>query len=274
MRKPGRGSLDFCPVTKLSIASIHFQVNITISSLGRIATYIAAPILAFQIFAQPTTFEAASIRRNVSGGVNTQISVSGGRLNIENASVKTLVRNAYGILSFQLAGEPRWMDTEMYDIVATTGTSDAISSERLKALLQTLLIERFGLRVHWETREGPVYVLTAAKNGPKLKQSSQPGAPSINTQKGSGGVTMNGAREPISILASNLGNQLSRIVVDQTGLTGMYDWTLAWSPDMGADSVGPSLFTALQQQLGLRLEAQKGPMQVLVIDRVERASEN
>ena len=247
----------------------------TLLAFGRFAIGIAGFLISFQIRAQSSSsFEAASIRRNVSGEVNTQIKVSGGRLNIQNASVKTLVRNAYDILGFQLAGEPRWTDTEMYDIAATTGTSDAISSERLKTLLQALLTERFGFLAHWETREGSVYALSTAKGGAKLTESSDPREPSINTQKRPGEAMMKGAREPISILASNLGNQLGRFVLDKTGLTGLYDWTLEWSPDMTADSAHPSLFTALQQQLGLKLEAEKGPMRMLVIDRVERASEN
>jgi len=120
----------------------------------------------------PPAFEAASIRRNFGVDPNTHIDVSGGRLTITNASPKTLIRNAYGILSFQLAGEPRWLDTDMYDIVATTGGSEKISPDRLKLLLQNLLAERFRLKVHWETRETSVYALVQDKNGPKFKESA------------------------------------------------------------------------------------------------------
>ena len=191
-----------------------------------------------------------------------------------NASPKTMIRNAYGILSFQLAGEPRWLDTDMYDIVATTGGSEKISPERLKLLLQNLLADRFRLKVHWETRKTSVYALELDKNGPKFKESAEVQEPGINTQKGPGRAQMKGTREPISILASNLGNQLGRIVLDKTGLRGVYDWVLEWNPDLAVDSSRPSLFTALQGQLGLRLEAQKGQMETLVIDSVERLSEN
>lgn len=191
-----------------------------------------------------------------------------------NASPKTMIRNAYGILSFQLAGEPRWLDTDMYDIVATTGGSEKISPEQLKLLLQNLLADRFRLQVHWETRKTSVYALVLDKNGPKFKESAELQEPGINTQKGPGGAQMKGTREPISILASNLGNQLGRIVLDKTGLRGVYDWMLEWNPDLTGDSSRPSLFTALQGQLGLRLEAQKGQIETLVIDSVERPSEN
>jgi len=215
----------------------------------------------------------ASIRRNPGVSPNTNIHISGGRLTVTNGSVKTLIRNAYDILSFQLSGEPRWLDTAMYDIVAATGRSEKISPDQLKLLLQNLLADRFRLRVHWETRETSGYALVAARDGPKFKESSAP-EPGINTRKGSSAAQMKGTGEPIAILAGNLGNQLGRIVWDKTGLRGVYDWTLDWDPDPTADSTLPSLLTALQEQLGLKLEPQKGPMETLVIDNVERPSVN
>jgi uncharacterized protein (TIGR03435 family) len=247
------------------------------SNLERLALISAMAGLALSQEARaqlPPAFEAASIRRNLSAGPNTGIDVSGGRLTMTNASAKTMIRNAYGILSFQLAGEPRWLDTEMYDVVATTGGSQKISPEQLKVLLQNLLAERFRLKVHWETRKTSVYALVLDKNGPKFRESAEVREPGINTKKGPGSAQMKGTREPISILASNLGNQLGRIVLDKTGLRGVYDWMLEWNPDLTVDSSRPSLFTALRGQLGLRLEAQKGQMETLVIDSVERPSEN
>lgn len=222
----------------------------------------------------PPAFEVASIRRNLSGGMNTQINLSPGRLTVTNGSLKTLIRNAYGILSFQLTGEPRWLDADMYDIVATTGTGGKISQDQFQLLLQSLLADRFRLRVHWETRETSVYALLPDKNGPKLKPGSAAGEAGINTAKGLARVHMQGTAEPISILASNLGNQLGRFVLDKTGLPGVYDWVLEWSPEPAVDATLPSLFVALREQLGLRLEGQKGPMQMLVIDNAERPSEN
>jgi uncharacterized protein (TIGR03435 family) len=238
-------------------------------------TGMAALALSYGAMAQsPPAFEVASIRRNLTSGLNTRINISGGRLAITNGSLKTLIRNAYEIESFQLAGEPRWLDTDMYDIVATTGSSEPISPDQLKLLLQNLLADRFQLKVHWETRKAPVYELLLDKNGPKFKENSGAQEPGINTQKGSGKGRMQGTREPVSILASNLGNQLGRLVLDKTGLHGGYDWTLEWDLDLTVDSPHPSLFTAVREQLGLRLKAQKGPMETLVIDRAERPSEN
>jgi uncharacterized protein (TIGR03435 family) len=235
---------------------------------------IAGIVLSSGARAQSPAFEVASIRRNLNGGENTQINISGGRLTVTNGSVKTLIRNAYDILSFQLAGGPRWLDTDMYDIVATTGSAETIPQARLRLLFQNLLTDRFGLKMHWETREASVYALTIDRGGLKFQESVGAETPGVNTSKRAGRGQMKGTREPISSLASNLGNQLGAIVLDKTGLAGTYDWTLAWGLDPNVDSTEPSLFTALREQLGLRLNAQKGPMEVLVIDSASKPSEN
>jgi uncharacterized protein (TIGR03435 family) len=233
-----------------------------------------AAIAGVALYAQSVTFEVVSVRRNLNGGPNTQIRLSGERFTATNASLKTLIRNAYDVLPFQLAGGPRWMDTDMYDIMATTGTGVAITQDQLPLLLRSLIAERFQLTVHWETRETTIYALVLDKGGPKFGGGSDTQKPGINTRKGPGKAEMKGTGQPISILAGNLGNQLGRMVLDKTGLQGVYDWTLEWDPDPTVDSTSPSLLTALQQQLGLKLESQKGPMQTLVIERAERASEN
>lgn len=107
-------------------------------------------------------FEAASVKRNLSSEVNTRIEISGGRLTITNASLKTLIRNSWDLLSFQFAGVPNWLDTDMFDIQATTGSPERITTERLRLLLQSLLTHRFALKVHFETRETNVYALVPA----------------------------------------------------------------------------------------------------------------
>jgi uncharacterized protein (TIGR03435 family) len=236
---------------------------------------IFAALVVFAMAQSPPSFEVASIRRDLSGSQNTQINVSeGGRVTFTNASLKTLIRNAYGILSFQLAGEPGWIDTEMYDIDARTGSPGKISQERFRALLQSLLADRFQLKVHRETREGTVYVLYVDKGGPKFKESAGPRTDGMNTSKSPHEVRMKGTAASMAILASNLGNQLGRFAVDKTGLNGAYDFTLEWDPEQSAESTRPSIFTALREQLGLRLESEKDPMEMLVIDNAERASEN
>jgi uncharacterized protein (TIGR03435 family) len=242
-------------------------------------TFLAATIPLVYLsgaFAQSQqAFEVAAIHRNLSGGQNTNIKIlDGGRLSITNASVKTLIRNAYGILSFQLANEPPWIDTDMYDIEAKTGNPDRIAEDELKPLLQNLLAERFHLRVHRETREGTVYALYVDKSGPKFKEHPGPPENGMNTSKHPGKARMTGTAASMAILTSNLGNQLGRFAVDETGLNGGFDFTLEWDPDQSSDSTGPSIFTSLREQLGLRLESRKGAIEMLVIDGVEKASEN
>ncbi len=191
-----------------------------------------------------------------------------------NATLKTLIRNAYGILSFQLAGETGWIDSEYYNIEAKTGAGERLSEEKLKPYLQSLLAERFHLRVHWETREGNLYALVVEKSGPRMKENLEGKDPSMNTQKNSGHVRMKEVGVPMDVLASNLGNQLGRIVVNRTGLAGAWDFEGVWEIEPSPDSAGPSIFTGVREQLGLRLVSQRGPVSVLVIDQVERPTEN
>ncbi|HEY4357362.1 MAG TPA: TIGR03435 family protein [Acidobacteriaceae bacterium] len=221
------------------------------------------------------SFEVASIRPNTSENSNTQITLpKGGRYVVVNATVKTLLRNAYGLLSFQFAGGPSWLDTDRYDINAKANSSEDLTLESTRPLLQNLLADRFHMKVHWETREAPIYVLVADKGGPKFQAHSDAPGHGMNTRKTSIAVQMKGTDVPMEELASNLGNQLGRFTVDETGLHGHYDFVLNWAPDPTADSSLPSLFTAVREQLGLRLESRKGPMKVLVIDQAEKPSEN
>jgi uncharacterized protein (TIGR03435 family) len=224
---------------------------------------------------QPQTFEAVSIRLNHSGDSNTQINrLPGGRLVMVNATLKTLVRNAYGLLSFQFAGEAGWWDSDKYDISAVIRQPEQISDAQLKPLLQTLLRDRFHLEVHWETKEGSIYALVTDKGGPKfLPYNGAPGY-GMNTQKTPGRVHMKGTDVPMSELAGNLANQLGRWVTDETGLTGRYDFAVEWDPQQTADTTGPSLFTALKDQLGLQLKPERGPVKLLVIDHAEKPTDN
>ena len=234
-----------------------------------------AALAASAVCAQaPGGFEAASIKRNDGVSPNTRIDISGGRVTITNATLKTLIRNAYEILSFQLSGGPRWLDADGFDIVATTGRAEKISTPQFRHLLQSLLAERFQLKVHWEKRETSVYALVTAREGAKLQPGDTAQEPGINTSKGLGRARMKGANAPLTLLASNLGNQLGGIVEDKTGLSGVYDWVLEWDPDPTSESTLPSLLAALPQQLGLRLETRKGFMEMLVIDSANRPTAN
>jgi uncharacterized protein (TIGR03435 family) len=242
---------------------------------------------------QPTvsplpSFEVASIKLNRSGGPRSHMWYPTGRFIASNQTIKALIEFAYNIQAFQLSGGPNWINSEKYDIDAKAEDSIAEGlqklsfeqwREQLGLMLQSLLADRFNLKVSHETRELPVYALVIAKNGPTL-QVSKPDGTLSNPTKGSdnrGQPGMSTSRitdGSMADLARGLSHQLGRIVLDQTGLKGKYDFTLQYSHDENPDSSGPSIFSALQEQLGLKLESTKGPVDVLVIDHIERPSEN
>jgi len=150
------------------------------------------------------SFEVASIRPNTSENGNTQITLPrGGRYVVVNATAKTLLRNAYGLLSFQFAGGPGWLDTDRYDINAKTSAPDDLTLDSVKPLLQNLLTDRFHMKVHWETREAPIYVLVVDKDGPKFQAHSDAPGHGMNTRKSSVAVQMKGTDVPMEELASN-----------------------------------------------------------------------
>jgi uncharacterized protein (TIGR03435 family) len=245
------------------ILILRLLVAVTIAS--------CAPAAAAQ---SPAAFEAVSIHRNRYGG-DASTDVTRGRLTMTNASLRTLIRSAYDIQNFQFGGGPAWLDSDTYDIAATTGDGADISHDRYRVLLKTLLAERFKLKVHWETRQNNVYALVIGKNGSKLTADTDPNKQAgLNTNKTDREGRMEATNVPVSYLSNRLSNQLSHPVIDKTGLLGNYDWTLVWDPDPGVDSTSPSLFTAVQEQLGLKLDPQKGPVETLVIDSVEKPSEN
>lgn len=237
------------------------------------------------VFGQPE-FEVASVKPNKSG--NNSISISrqpGGRVTVTNAPLRMLITFAYDLREHQLSGGPGWLSSDRYDIVAKADNPNPTDAE-MKLLFQTLLADRFQLKTHRETKELPVYAVTVAKNGPKLSKADPGGK---GTQMSMGRGQLKAKKASIEQLAKLLGNQLGRTVLDKTGLAGDFDFELTWTPDMPgpqgpkeggvdgpppADPAGPSIFTAIQEQLGLKLESQKGPVEILVIDSVERASEN
>jgi len=218
-----------------------------------------------------------------------------------------LLTFAYDVRDFQLSGGPGWIGSEHYDIVARPDRSAApeegpvdmrkmsdgemkTMAEKIRERLRALLAERFQLAVHNETKDAPVYFLVVAKNGPKLEAAEEGKEGPRGMRMGRGQLT--GMSAPMTMLATTLSNALGRPVQDHTGLSGKYNFKLEWTPDPGQgdklpggpppgveappepDANGPTVFTALQEQLGLRLESQKGPMQMIVIDHVEKASEN
>jgi uncharacterized protein (TIGR03435 family) len=226
-------------------------------------------ILAGVLHAQ--TFEAASIHPNPGGTEGSVVDFEDtGLLRARNVSLRMLMRSAYSVQDDQIIGGPKWLDSDRYDIDAKTGGPIKGTDEKL--FLQHLLADRFHLKLHTDKRELPVYRLEVAKNGPLVKPS-QSNSSQIRTSHNPGHNEISVVRISIRQFAGMLGRFVGRTVQDATGITGDYDFTLTWDPD-GTSATVPSLFAALQEQMGLRLESGKAIMDVLVVDNAEKASEN
>jgi len=223
-----------------------------------------------QAQAQPATrleFEVASIKPpNPTGDRGTNMSTDGGTLKMHNASLKFCILVAYGVQNYLTEGGPKWIDTDRYEITAKAAGS--FQPDQPARMLQTLLADRFKLTVHRETKQRPVYMLVLAKNGAKL-HLSDPDGESFLGRRGRQGPLI-GQKASMSGLASTLSTIMERKVLNQTGLTGAFDFKLEFASADAIDSPLPSLFTALQEQLGLKLEAGSGPVEVLVVDHAEK----
>jgi uncharacterized protein (TIGR03435 family) len=256
-----------------------------VTGIGLLSCFLTVRSTSAQSPTPPTprlAFDVASIKPNKSGTKGGGIGFRGGRLNATNVTLRQLVAQAYGLradgvqdLGNRIVGGPGWVATERYDVVARA--EQPVSQEEALNMAQTLLGERFQLKVHRETREMPIYELVIGKNGPKFKQSEAEGEAGISQGAVEGRYRVTAHKMPMFVLASMLENQIDRIVVDKTGIEGPVDFQVEWALDLNAkttDVSAPSVFSAVQEQLGLRLESKKGPVEIIVIDSAERASEN
>jgi uncharacterized protein (TIGR03435 family) len=230
-------------------------------------------------------FEVASVKPSKPGTPGFIGPAPGGqRFTATNASVRMLIIMAYNITDRQVSGGPGWIASEGYDIDAKA--ERPTTREQLYLMLQTLLADRFQLTLRRETREMPVYALVVDKAGSKLKRhESQDGVPPVIKGGGRGQVVFQNV--PVSRLSWFLSTQVGRSVIDKTGLTGNYDFTLEWtrdspskdqgsdaSPAVATDLGGPGIMTAVREQLGLRLESEKGPTEFLTIEHAKKPAEN
>ena len=231
-------------------------------------SFIAALALTISLLAADSpSFDVASMKPDHSTTGVDRINNANGSLIIVNVSLKRLIGLAYGIEDgndFLFAG-PEWLDSANFDISAKYPPETSHADFLL--MFQRLLADRLGLRIHHETREFTAYALTVAKGGSKLRETQNPGPYRFRLQNGQA----TGFSISMSMLAGRLSRQdvgLDRRVLDMTNLPGLYDIVLNWSPDQ---TVGPSLFTALQEQLGLKLDLRKNiPLNVLVVDHAEK----
>jgi len=216
-------------------------------------------------------FEVAAIRVNRDPSADPNMnSLPGGRLIVTSQNLRDLLRFAFDVKDFQLTGAPAWADGDRYDIEAKAAPD---AGENLRAQLRMLLEERFALRHHAETREMTVYSLKPVKAGMKMTRHDEGGGTTARTACGH----MTGRRVTSDVIAKMLSRYLGRDVHDDTGLAGKYDFDLSWTPETGRcaeASEAPSIFTAVQQQLGLRLESTRAQVQVVVVDGVEKPSAN
>lgn len=267
---------------------------------------------------QRLQFDVVSIKPTPPDFDKTLIQLPADGASFHGAPVRMILMTAFGIEDDRILGAPSWVNTTRYDIEAKVAPEDAPALEKLKgaernAMLVPVLTERFHLKFHHETRERPMYALVIAKGGPKLTKgmpdapggprSADPDRPEDPAKEHFKIMTVPGHIEadsiPIYVLADQLSrlHALGRIVVDKTGLTGNYNFTLRWTPDnallpamntyspgsvesglagteSGGDSTPSSLFTAIQEQLGLKLEAEKERIDVIVIDHIDPPSPN
>jgi uncharacterized protein (TIGR03435 family) len=257
-------------------------------------------------------FEVASIRENKSASQISRISgvdlpATPGRFTVTNVPLRFIIFHAYELRAHELIGLPEWTESTPFDVTATYSPQSAPTDQDVRLMLRTLLADRFGLVMHTETRELPTYSLVLARKdgklGPQLTRSdvdcdkwiaekrpqSRAGGPSPVSPDGFRPACMllatrqflTGGTRTIEQLAGPLQAFVGRPVVDRTGLTGTFDIDLRWatSGDLAVTanappSDGPSIFTALQEQLGLKLEPGRAPARVFVIDKVERPAQD
>jgi uncharacterized protein (TIGR03435 family) len=250
---------------------------------------IAVAFLAVMSVASAQKFEVASLKASAPGGRGGGIrpAPGGERYVATNAPLRLMIMVAYRLKTEQITGGPAWMDTDTYDMNAKAERPSSV--EDLHVMLQNLLAERFQLKFHRDTKEMPVYALSVDKGGHKLKphEAQSAGDPWIDTAIDQAvHLKLTATSVPLDYFAWRLGMLVDRPVIDATKLKGGYDFTLAYTRELhgireGAlingvpiDTSGPNLFGALREQLGLKLEPQKGPVDVLVIDRAEKPVEN
>jgi uncharacterized protein (TIGR03435 family) len=243
------------------------------------AIILLACSAALGLAADGPQFEVASVKPAAppSPGAGTFMGSRGGpgtpdpaQVTYTNFTLKDLLVNAYHVANYQISGLG-WLDTERYDVAAKIPPDT--TWEQFALMLQSLLAERFKVTLHHEMKDLPLYELVVAKNGPKLKpwveDPNGPAQSSTAMTVRKGRYRMVASKQSVEKLVGWLAIQLGHPVVDKTGLTGEYDYTLEYSPNP-ADPDAPSLPTAVQEQLGLRLEQKKAPLDLLIIDRADR----
>jgi uncharacterized protein (TIGR03435 family) len=248
---------------------------------------IGSLVVTGAIWAQPS-FEVATVKLDTLNQRGWSMPPpKGGKFTAQNVTLAQLIATAWHVQDFQVSGAHGWMNSDRYDIVAKAA-DPAATNEQMRAMLKNLLVERFHLQAQVESQEEPLYALVIAKHGPKLQKAKGcSGEPGMKNPCGGFAIYQRSQLTGLSVTTEQLAEQfpwlLQRVVVDKTGLDGLYDIKLQWSaehlgmeenPSQPVSSDQPSLFTALEQQLGLKLEGQRGPVDIVVIDHANRPIDN
>jgi uncharacterized protein (TIGR03435 family) len=251
------------------------------------ALVLSSALLAQADLAQPS-FEVASIKPSAPDDrIIGMFTNPGGRITVTLYTLKMLIHDAYGVQDFQISGGPRWTETDRYNLIAQPSASSASAKlttpnpklppppEELR-MLQNLLADRFKLKFHRETKEGPVYDLIVAGKGPKLKPAkSADDFPVVGygrTGRADSPDFMMGENASMQRLATRLSTEFARPVIDRTGLPGTFDFRFEYTKD--SSQPGPSLMQVIQDDLGLKLVPARGPVETFVIDSAEKPSGN
>jgi uncharacterized protein (TIGR03435 family) len=247
-----------------------------VRAIASLAVLVAGAVHGQSVAAQQ--FEVASVKPSVADPrAVSGIKTGHGRLDGNNVTLQRCIMGAYGVGPNQISGGPDWLDRDRFEISAKA--AQPINDDAaLMVLLRGLLAERFKLALHRETRSIPAFVLEVAKNGPKLERA-EPGDAGTNTSTTNFGVTIEAHNTDLDSFARILGRRVDLPVINHTGLEGIFNFKLHWSPENarpldGGATEAASIFTAIQEQLGLRLRSQKAPVEFLVIDHAERPSAN
>jgi uncharacterized protein (TIGR03435 family) len=266
-------SMSFCTLALILVSAAAAQTPAAVAA-GRSAP---SPTPSFDVAAihphQPEPHE------------RSHIVDSSGRFTTVNVDLRAILQWAFDMPESRIVGGSAWLDSARWDIEAKAENAldmqknfdPAAARLEKRRMVQALLAERFGLVVHREIRELPIYALVVAKGGPTFL-ATQAGGATVDRNRGR--IQIEGGDNTVSLLAEQLAETLGRVVVDQTGIAGRYNLALTWAPDDSGGSPsavpdsGPSLFTALQEQLGLKLESRKGPVDVLVVDQAVLPSPN
>jgi len=229
---------------------------------------VAAFLLAASAFAQSPAFEAATIKPSKEPSGSSHWNSRPGIIMLNGQTLKGLICLAYHMKTNQVAGDPKWLDADGFDINAKA--EGPANESELLLMLRTLLVERFQLVFHHEQQIASAYTLVVAKNGLKIKPVE--GAAGWTGSSSKGRISVR--RITMANFADELSRQVGSAVTDLTGVSGGYDFTLEWSTEGDSSDVLSALFAALQDQLGVKLEMRKVPIDVLVIDKAEKPAEN